>query len=819
MADEKSGTVTDEKTVNSILVPTEQQVLKTSDEILSELFGAFDATPPPLDDLQTLETNSTISDKSHKKHKKHSKKKHKKEKKKKKRSSSSDSKGSKESKKKSSKKHKKHSKCHNSESDVNSKKKKRKLGKFSASDSDSDVEEPSNKKLKSASKDKLTIEEKLLNIKVKDENDTKKTKLNGTTTVPTVPEVIRENILKEAVSKIVDKVIKSTDLASEIRKSINGSKITPINSDSDVVENEIYSLGLPKQIKQEPKEEQSSKTTAEKLSEVVQQIEKPLEKDKVTVEAQEPSTLEKPNKPLPVADVFAEDLIDCGIKKDDLKPNTDKQKHTGSKIKIPNLKFSQVYEATVKQIEEEAKLKAEKYEEGELSESSEEERSPTPSDLSSSGSIEEIKKSEDVKKKKRSHHRRHHKHHQSSHRSRSVEKHRSHSHSEQSHSSHHHRDEKKDKLRDREKRRSRDRDVSKGRDKIRCREKNSRDRTKERSRSRDRIKDKARSRSRSRGRHRSRSRSKDRTKIEAKTRSRSRDKKTKERERSKERDRSRDREGRRHVKTRAHSREREKRSPEEKIDKQKLLEIARKNALHMLKNPGGTVDQTKLAITSGGKTVNELTDFCKLLSKKDADGHESISSNTSGDESESEKPFHHPFQIKDRPSSIVLNIRNSVALPVKSLQEKAAEQSRQLRLQFPVSSGQQHRKTESEWIPVSPKKADPPSSTQVALVKPNTKRVFKDPPPKPDMDIGSIVSQRLEAMRRLQENPSDSSALSQMQSAQQHMQSWAESKQLPPGQFTGSTGVKVLSQAELSSGYQAWARRASRLQRILPTVS
>lgn len=38
-------------------------------------------------------------------------------------------------------------------------------------------------------------------------------------------------------------------------------------------------------------------------------------------------------------------------------------------------------------------------------------------------------------------------------------------------------------------------------------------------------------------------------------------------------------------------------------------------------------------------------------------------------------------------------LQNSVALPVKSLQEKTAESSRQLRLQFPVSSGQHHRKT------------------------------------------------------------------------------------------------------------------------------
>lgn len=40
----------------------------------------------------------------------------------------------------------------------------------------------------------------------------------------------------------------------------------------------------------------------------------------------------------------------------------------------------------------------------------------------------------------------------------------------------------------------------------------------------------------------------------------------------------------------------------------------------------------------------------------------------------------------------------------------------------------------------------------------------------------------------------------------EQMQNWAVSKQ-QPGTFTGSTGAQILSQAELSSGYQAWARK------------
>lgn len=49
------------------------------------------------------------------------------------------------------------------------------------------------------------------------------------------------------------------------------------------------------------------------------------------------------------------------------------------------------------------------------------------------------------------------------------------------------------------------------------------------------------------------------------------------------------------------------RPSEDKIDKRKLLEIARRNALNMMKTPAGPTDQTKVTITAGGKTVNELT--------------------------------------------------------------------------------------------------------------------------------------------------------------------------------------------------------------------
>ncbi|KAG7201963.1 hypothetical protein KM043_004666 [Ampulex compressa] len=324
----------------------------------------------------------------------------------------------------------------------------------------------------------------------------------------------------------------------------------------------------------------------------------------------------------------------------------------------------------------------------------------------------------------------------------------------------------------------------------------------------------ARSRSRGRERKRERSRGRHRTSTSG-----DRKESSKSKDRRRHRSRSEDRSRSKYVRGRSRSKERKERI---EIDKKKLLEIARRNAINMIKQ--GTLpliqqDKAIAAIQAGGKTVDELTDFCKSLSKSEALGElSSISSEEDG--SESEKGFHHPFLLKERPSSIIMNIRDAKQLPTKTFQEKTAESSNQLRLQFPVSSGQHHRKTENEWIPVTPKKPEPkkafvPSSVpteSIAIVPPTVAvypmqpTVFPQVPAVEPIDIGSIVSQRLAAMRKLRENPNDVCALNEMYRAQNEMKTWAESKQMP-GQFTGSTGAKVLSPAELTSGYQAWARK------------
>ncbi|XP_015432851.1 PREDICTED: protein SON-like [Dufourea novaeangliae] len=327
-------------------------------------------------------------------------------------------------------------------------------------------------------------------------------------------------------------------------------------------------------------------------------------------------------------------------------------------------------------------------------------------------------------------------------------------------------------------------------------------------------------RSRSRGRDKRRDKSKER---HAKSRSNDRRESIKSREKRRHRSRSDDRNRDKYVRGRSRSRERKERI---EIDKKKLLEIARRNAINMIKQgalPLAQQDKAIAAIQAGGKTVDELTDFCKSLSKSEALGElSSISSEE--DASDTEKGFHHPFLLKGRPNSIIMNIRDAKQLPTKTFQEKTVESSNQLRLQFPVSSGQHHRKSENEWVPVTPKKPEPkkqfvpataPSKPPVVMpspiptptpVPPVQSTIFPQPIPTEPIDIGSIVSQRLAAMRKLRENPNDVCAQNEMYRAQNEMRTWAESKQMP-GQFTGSTGAKVLSPAELTSGYQAWARK------------
>ena len=173
------------------------------------------------------------------------------------------------------------------------------------------------------------------------------------------------------------------------------------------------------------------------------------------------------------------------------------------------------------------------------------------------------------------------------------------------------------------------------------------------------------------------------------------------------------------------------------------------------------VEASQAAPKSTGKTVAELTDYCKHLVEAAQSGDEATDS-TKQDEN---RTFtRHPFQIKPRADTIVMNIRNAVPLPVRKHEERATTHS-QLKQQFPVSSGQQH--LELEWVPVTPPAPVPPpggkaETNKTAKVAP-VPRVSLPVPEPPPVDIGSILAKRLTSIKKLQENEQDLQARTELE--------------------------------------------------------
>ena len=88
-----------------------------------------------------------------------------------------------------------------------------------------------------------------------------------------------------------------------------------------------------------------------------------------------------------------------------------------------------------------------------------------------------------------------------------------------------------------------------------------------------------------------------------------------------------------------------------KINKERLLEIAKKNAAKILKTGGdfmGIDEDRLIAMKSGGTSLDELTKFCKELAKKGLEDKDKIDF-LAESESESDEEFRHPFMVNDKP--------------------------------------------------------------------------------------------------------------------------------------------------------------------------
>ncbi|KAH9631027.1 hypothetical protein HF086_015012 [Spodoptera exigua] len=252
-------------------------------------------------------------------------------------------------------------------------------------------------------------------------------------------------------------------------------------------------------------------------------------------------------------------------------------------------------------------------------------------------------------------------------------------------------------------------------------------------------------------------------------------------------------------------------------EKKRLLEVARRNAINMLKNgavpagaaalPPHTRNQVMAAIQSGGKSVDELTDFCKHLSKKEALGELSSVSSNDDDMSENEDTlaFHHPFLVKEK-APIVMNIRGGAPLPIKTNPLPIANKE-ELRLQFPVkwlsSTPLVLRQNQSlpQLLPQRTHAQKLPKLNSVPAIPALPAPGPQAYPPGVDaqkmQDVALIVSQKLSLIRKEQE---------ENELFTTHGFGWSAGES-SLGQFTGSTGAQILTPRELASGTQAWAKK------------
>lgn len=73
-----------------------------------------------------------------------------------------------------------------------------------------------------------------------------------------------------------------------------------------------------------------------------------------------------------------------------------------------------------------------------------------------------------------------------------------------------------------------------------------------------------------------------------------------------------------------------------------------------------TKDKLMAKIRHGGKSIEELTNYCKKLSTAEDLGELSELSDSENDGDGKPRAFHHPFEVKDR-GPIVMNIRVKIS--------------------------------------------------------------------------------------------------------------------------------------------------------------
>jgi len=210
-----------------------------------------------------------------------------------------------------------------------------------------------------------------------------------------------------------------------------------------------------------------------------------------------------------------------------------------------------------------------------------------------------------------------------------------------------------------------------------------------------------------------------------------------------------------------------------------------------------STQQVKVAQRAGGKTIAELTAFCKKLQEE----KESVDNNGAAaaartEEDDSQPVAHHPFLVKEKPDITI----PPVIFPVSKPLVPTVDPSKPLQEQFPVSCGSRHR--EKEDVSDGAVVADVDGS---AIQLQPKEEVFA-PPPAEKFDISELVTKRMNSQRRLESDPNDIEALLTLQEIQMKMQNWCQSN-VKPGQFTGELVKNLLPKENLQGGFQAWAKK------------
>ncbi|KAJ7363598.1 hypothetical protein OS493_009758 [Desmophyllum pertusum] len=305
-----------------------------------------------------------------------------------------------------------------------------------------------------------------------------------------------------------------------------------------------------------------------------------------------------------------------------------------------------------------------------------------------------------------------------------------------------------------------------------------------RSRSRSR---RSRSRRRSSSRRRqSRSRSRGRRSC-SRSRSRLRNRRSQSVSRDRRRKRSASRDKRK-SKSRSRSKSKEKTQASNTLPTPSVAVVNKALVAGVIDKPVAGADistqQVKVAQRAGGKTIAELTAFCKKLQEdKESAVNNGAGAAVETEEEDFQPVAHHPFLVREKPDitipAVIFPVNRQPMLP-------SVDPSKPLQEQFPVSCGSKHR--EKETVNDG---AGIVADVDGSAIQTQPKVAVFAQPPAEKFDISELVAKRMDSQRRLQSDPNDIEALLTLQEIQMKMQNWCQSN-VKPGQFTGELVKNLL---------------------------